>query len=283
MTSASIPPGYRLIKDGKATLAVKDPYAEALLKQGIARPERLLSKLDAHVVCHRGRGAAPAVPLEGLPGQQMIIRKCFRGGMLRFINADIFVGSSRPFRELAVAVRAAGCGIPTAETLAAISLREGGPLCRCYLISKKLSGCADLATHLATERRRSPESFLRAKRTLLCRAAGIIRSMHENGLYHGDLNIKNILVEAEHPDKLYVIDWDKSFFKNRLSRAARSSNVRRFCRSMAKHAAQGLPLNERDRLCFLLAYWQSRTKARRDLLRLRLALALRPWSWKSPA
>jgi hypothetical protein len=278
MNSCSTPQGYRLIQAGAATLVVKEEYADALLQQGIAQPDHLASASNAHV--HRGRGAAPAMPIEGLPGQQMIIRKFLRGGLIRFLNPDLFIGQARPFRELALAAHAAESGIATAEMLAAVSIRVAGPLYRCYLISKEIPGCADLASYLADRHRQSPQEFLRAKRELLRKAAGLIRFMHDKGCYHGDLNLKNILADTARPDKLYVIDWDKSCFKSKFPQSFRSSNARRLCRSMAKFSAQGLPLTERDRLCFLMAYWQDRKMARRDFLRLRFSLLLRPWSWK---
>ena len=82
-------------------------------------------------------------------------------------------------------------------------------------------------------------------------AARAVRVMHDQGFYHGDLNLKNILIDAEQRNTVYIIDWDKSQEQENISPAQRSSNMVRCCRSMVKLREQGLALTERDQLYFL--------------------------------
>ena len=66
------------------------------------------------------------------------------GGLMRFINRDLYLDGERSFRELAITSAAARCGIPTVEVLAAVSIKAAGPLYRCFLFTRELPGCIDL-------------------------------------------------------------------------------------------------------------------------------------------
>ncbi len=103
--------------------------------------------------------------------------------------------------------------------------------------------------------------------------------MHDNGLYHGDLNLKNIIVDSANPKLVYIIDWDKSRCSERLTNSEKRVNVLRFCRSMAKFSKYGLPFTEDDQFFFLEVYWGDRKKAQKDLFRLKLTLAARRSIW----
>jgi tRNA A-37 threonylcarbamoyl transferase component Bud32 len=126
--------------------------------------------------------------------------------------------------------------------------------------------------------------FLQEKRKIIKRVAGLIRLMHDKGFYHGDLNLKNILIDKINPQNVYIIDWDKSRLKPNLNMSDRKANMLRFCRSMAKFKEYGFPITERDQLFFLKNYWQGNKKIqseiRKLLLRLRFSMAIRSPVWK---
>ena len=72
--------------------------------------------------------------------------------------------------------------------------------------------------------------------------ADCIRHMHDSGFYHGDLNLKNILVSRADVRQLFIIDWDKSTHtQGSLGLDARQRNVVRFCRSAEKLRTRGIP------------------------------------------
>jgi tRNA A-37 threonylcarbamoyl transferase component Bud32 len=214
----------------------------------------------------------------------MVIRKYRRGGALRFLLPDVYWGGHRPFRELCVTTEALQHGIPTVAVLAAVTEQVAGPLYRGYLISRELPSSRDLPAVLESLAMSPAQERFTKKRAILAQVAQAIRSMHERGFYHGDLNLKNILLAVHHEDTVYILDWDKSWYKEKLSQAERSRNVLRFCRSMTKLKEKGLPFTERDQLFFLRAYWgddkSMMKRLRRDFVWMKFSLGLRKLRWK---
>jgi len=274
-----VPWGYNLSKHGSSTVVIMKSCEERLLRQGISNPEGLINSFPDEENLHSGRGAVQSIPIEGSQGERMVIRKYLRGGLLRFFNRDVYLGQHRPFRELSIAVDAAENGIPTPDILAAVSIKASGPFYCGYLISKELPSCCDLPSFITRIARDKKETLLEKKRDVIRRTAGLIRSMHDKGFYHGDLNLKNIIVDTVNPQNIYIIDWDKSRYKERLRQSERGANVLRFCRSMAKLSRSGLPLTDNDQLFFLELYWDDKSKARKNFLRLRMSLSVRSIIW----
>ncbi len=270
----SIPAGYKQTRQGAALLFVKEPYEQLLLDMGITDPEHLLRHNSRERETRKGRGMVTAIPIAGSPGEQMLIRKYLRGGLIRHVNRDLHLDGQRPFKELAVTVAAAEAGIPTIDILAAVSIKSFGPFFRGYLISKELPACRDLPTYIETTQPADDE-----RATLMTEVADLIRRMHEKGFFHGDLNLKNILIDVKKPGLLYIIDWDKSVRTSSLGNAERHKNIVRFCRSVIKFIRTGLPLTEKDLHRFLTAYWREQNTASPEtaesLSRLRRALAVR--------
>lgn len=273
-----VPKGYTLVQHGSALLIVKETYKERLLAQGIAEPEKLIQSCRIQEHGRTGRGSMPSIPVEGTPGETMILRSYLRGGVLRLFNRDMYIGYGRPFKELCLTVAAASKGVPTPDILAAVAVKAAGPFYRGYLMSKELSSCRDLPSYLSELA--LGKTFFSDKRKLLKKTAEAICLMHDKGFFHGDLNMKNILADTASPHNLYIIDWDKSRHAERLKLSERRANILRFCRSMAKLARKGVPLTERDQAFFLSVYWHSMKHIRRDLLRLRMSVAVRSFLWK---
>jgi 3-deoxy-D-manno-octulosonic acid kinase len=282
--SAAYPPGFVLISRGRTTIAVREEYRELLLKQGIDSPEKLMDGCVIEDAAHMGRGVTPAIPIQGRDQERMVIRKYRRGGMLRFFIRDVYWGGQRPFRELCVTTAALEKGIPTVSVLAAVTVRVAGPLYRGYFISRELPSSKDLPDVLGALAMSPAQERFTKKRVILAQVARAIRSMHDRGFYHGDLNLKNVLIATHHEDTVYILDWDKSWYKEKPSQAERSRNVLRFCRSMAKLKEKGFPITERDQLFFLRAYWGDdkslMKRLRKDFMRMKLSLGVRKMRWK---
>jgi 3-deoxy-D-manno-octulosonic acid kinase len=264
-------------------VVVREDYKAELLQQGIDNPEKLCALCRDSAARYSGRGATPAIPITGRPPERMIIKNYRRGGLLRFLVRDLYWGDRRPIEELRVGAVALQAGIPTAAVLAAVAFKVAGPFYRGYLITRELAGCKDLPAFLSAARGETSEETFRNKRALLARTAQTVRAMHDCGVYHGDLNLKNILIDAEHQNTVYIIDWDKSRAQENISLLQRSSNMVRCCRSMEKLSRQGLALTERDQLFFLRSYWGTeagiRKRLRKDFIRMRLFLRLRQLRW----
>lgn len=283
-STLTCPEGYTIITDNNKTIIIRNDYKDRLLEQGVQSPDVLIASDRKTPVVYSGRGETPSVPIAGT-NEKMIIRKYRRGGLLRFLTRDLYWGGRRPFNELSVAAMAYNQGIPTADILAAVTIKVAGPLYRGYLISKEIPTCRDLPYYLSHILKKGhADSLFRKKRELLSRVARAIRAMHDKGFYHGDLNLKNVLVDIENPANIYIIDWDKSWSKTQLPKSARRTNVLRFCRSMEKLRRFGLSLTRSDQLFFLTQYWadeQGMKKIlRKDFVRMRISLGVRKPRWK---
>jgi hypothetical protein len=274
-----VPPGYTVINDNASTVAVKKEYEGALMRIGISQPEHLFKKyFSAHGIS-KGRGPVLSVPIEEMPGTRIMIRKYLRGGLVRFVNNNTFIGNQRPFDELYIGTEAYARNIPTAETLAAVSIKKAGPFYNGYLITKELTSCSDLPQYLKELSKCSNIDFSEKKEQVLIKTAETIRSMHDKGFLHADLNMKNILISRATPENIFIIDWDKSVLKNNLTELERSSNIIRFCRSMEKLKQQGIPVTENDQELFLNSYWRNPEKASVDLEKLKQTVKRRRLIW----
>jgi RIO-like serine/threonine protein kinase len=79
-----------------------------------------------------------------------------------------------------------------------------------------------------------------------------VRALHDAGVEHADLNIKNVLVTRA--GKGVVIDLDQGALRDPFSDEARRANLVRLLRSAIKlHVRKGA-LEKRDPLRFLRAY-----------------------------
>jgi len=274
-----VPHGYTLINGKVSTIAVKKEYEGPLMRLGISQPERLLKKHISGSSTSTGRGTVLSVPLEEMPKTRIMIRKYLRGGFVRFLNNNTFFGSQRPFNELYIGAEAYARNIPTAETLAAVSIKKGWPFYNGYLITKELPSCSDLPQYLKELSKSSNADFLEKKEQVLVKTAETVRIMHNKGFLHADLNMKNILINSLTPENIFIIDWDKSVMKNNLTEQERSSNVIRFCRSMEKLKQQGIPVTENEQALFLVSYWANPKKASADFEKLKQTVRRRRLIW----
>ncbi len=211
----------------------------------------------------KGRGKYPYVPLKG--EGKAIIRRVKHGGLWGKVMGDLLLGAGRPLQELLNTTTVLEKGAPTAEILGVRLQRYFNnspgnilPLYRAEVFSKELSGTIDLLQLL--ESPPPATNILRHKREIIRATAAAIRALHETGLYHNDLHLKNILISAERPFKAYVIDLDKSTLYKSLSSDQRVNNLLRLDRSMEKFKATRschALITSRDRLRFLRDYMRA--------------------------
>ena len=174
-----------------------------------------------------GRAKLSVLRMEN--GAGALVRRYRHGGALRYLTGDIFVTwPPRPFKELAITEEARRRGVPTVEILAAGIDRIWGPLYRGWLVTRELEGARDLWAVL--------QEGSCAKAALLRQVARAIHRMHRQGIYHGDLNLKNILIRREGDAlTIYIIDFDKAgFFPGGVPAVKARRNLARLRRSIAK-------------------------------------------------
>jgi 3-deoxy-D-manno-octulosonic acid kinase len=179
---------------------------------------------------YHGRGAIWLSKLAN--GETAVIRPYLHGGALRRLTGDrFFTWPPRPFRELAITEELRRRSLRTLEIYAACVSRPFGPFYRGWLVTRRLPDAEDLWLALQTGLAERLD-FDRVLRIV----AESIAALHRQGVYHADLNLKNILIRAEGTDvTAYVIDFDKSkVFLGKLPALIARKNLDRFERSVRK-------------------------------------------------
>lgn len=244
-----IPPSFSLIQKGSTYILLENGHKEPLLKQGIDNLETFLKKNSQVSDYLIGRAPHPCVPLEG--EKRMVIRQYSHGGLLRAITGKLYFFGARSFRELVLTQEIRSCGIPTIHPIGAIHRRIFYPLYYAYFLSLEVPHAADLIQYLRQFGTRSSGENLFSKRKTVRSAGLLIRQFHQAGFFHGDLQLKNILVAG---DRVLLIDFDRSYHKPKLSTRKRMKNLLRLNRSVEKWRRLGLPITRTDKWRFFLAY-----------------------------
>jgi serine/threonine protein kinase len=254
-----VPQSCSLIKDGRLTLVVKNAFKETLLKQGISQPHTLIAAHHTTDTHYRGRGLLPAILIQETNGKRMVAKQCMRGGLLRFINKDIFWGGKRPFREMIANAHILKKGIKTTEMLAAAHYKVFGPLYRTYLFSLEIPECIDLTTFLNGLAQKPPRQRFEEKAFLFEAVAQAFVTMHRGGIYHRDLHLKNILIRKDHGEgtpTIFIIDFDKAACKDFLTPKEKLKNLLRFNRSIEKYKLQGGGVTRGDQCRLFKEYFK---------------------------
>jgi len=244
-----IPLSFSLIKKGRVLILLKEEYKNVLLKQGIDDLKTFLKKSSQSSYYLKGRTLHPSIPFED--GKRMVLRQYSHGGLLRAITGNLYFVGARSFRELALTEEIRSCGISTISSIGAIHHRIFFPFYQAYFLSLEVPNAIDLLQYFQEMGAQpSHESLLSKRRTL--RSAGLlIRQFHQAGFFHGDLQLKNILIEG---DQVLLIDFDRSYRRLNLSIQEKMKNLLRLNRSAEKWIQQGLSLTRTDRWRFFLAY-----------------------------
>jgi 3-deoxy-D-manno-octulosonic acid kinase len=207
----------------------------------------------------------------------MVVRRYLHGGLFGPLLGGIFAGASRALREARIAEYVRCKGVPTYFPLAAVTVRFLGIFYRAYLISRELLKGKDLLAFLES----NPP--LKLRRKVFERAGRAVRKMHDLGVYHGDLHLKNLFVRtpAEGEAEVYILDWDKSRASGVLSKRRRILNLARLDRSGAKHGRRGVEISALDRLRFLRGYLGGDRDlfSAREFLRRELAWKIHGLAW----
>jgi hypothetical protein len=254
-----VPQSCSLIKDGKLTLVIKNAFKETLLRQGISQPHTLIAAHHTTDKQYKGRGLLPAILIQESNGKRMVAKQCMRGGLLRFINKDIFWGGKRPFREMIANAHILTKGIKTTEMLAAAHYKVLGPLYRTYLFSLEIPECIDLITFFDRLPQKPPQQRFKEKAFLFEAVARAFVTMHRGGIYHRDLHLKNILIQKVHGEdtpEIFIIDFDKAMCKDILTPKEKLKNLLRFNRSIEKYKLGGGRITRGDQCRLFKEYFK---------------------------
>lgn len=168
----------------------------------------------------KGRGITWFVRTEKL---DVALRHYYRGGLFGKLVADLYsftgLKETRAYKEFELLAYLRDQGVPVPRPIAARVIRHSF-LYQADLLSELIPNTKDLVAILV-DNKISDE---------LCREIGrVVRKLHNVGVCHTDLNIHNILIDAE--SKVWLIDFDKcdrrsgdAWKKDNLSRLQRSFN-----------------------------------------------------------
>jgi len=222
----AIPVGYQKLTDSQGNrLAVRADHQQEILFSTCLEIEN-----RGDVAGIFGRGDMHAVKLAD--GTTALFRRYHHGGLFRSLTGEWFYSwPPRPFRELSITEELRRRGFPTVEVLAAFVEKIGGPVYRGWLVSRQLEGAQDLWAGL-----QNGFSECVGIEALLKAVAAVIRRMHREGIYHRDLNLKNILVRSSAVGvESYVIDFDKAILGlGQLPAPLAQKNLGRLLRSIRK-------------------------------------------------
>lgn len=195
-----------------------------------------------------GRGAAYF--LSAAADAVWVLRHYRRGGVLAHFNDDRYAwtgaSASRPARELRLLAALYNRGLPVPRPVAARAVRRRGLTYTADLITEAIPETCPLADHLA-EQTLDGDGWHNL--------GAVIARMHQAGVWHADLNARNILVTPEHA--FHLIDFDRARFRG--DGAWRAANLKRFRRSLDKFAGRWATFH------FTEADWQALLEGYREV------------------
>ena len=272
MKNVELPAYFSTLTRGEITLYIKKEYEQRLSAHDIDMLFNLHKDSDKLKVSYHGRTPCKTLIMESLGNVSFVVRDYCHGGLFGKILRDIFWNSLRPLRELSICEAAGKSGIKTSEVIAIVKNRVLGPIYKCWLVSKEITGAIDLMELLLNAEK---NKLVARKRQIINKTAKAVKEMHGAGIYHADLHLKNILIQsAAGKVDVYIIDLDKSRQYEKISLHQRMRNIMRLDRSVEKMIRNNrvtfdetypFPISGTDKLRFLKEYIKTDNKSEKPL------------------
>jgi 3-deoxy-D-manno-octulosonic acid kinase len=253
-----VPPGYVVHRVAETTLVFDAKLAPDLVGLRLADADarkRLFARAPS-----RGRGAAPSVPVRR--DVSIILRRYQHGGLFGRLTGMLHLGPKRALLELKVTARAEAAGAPVPHVVCLALWPAAGPFWSALIGTREERGATDLLEFL----RRADDA--RARREILREVGAAVRRLHDAGVDHRDLQLRNILVvEDGGPRRIVVIDLDRAVYhpRGRLAARLRAKNLGRLVRSAVKMGLWRDRVGARELAAFSAAYTGKDRKLRREL------------------
>jgi 3-deoxy-D-manno-octulosonic acid kinase len=228
---------------GSGTLLLASSEREPALRVWLERHGSLMAAAEsdpsATPLAGRGRVALVAAP-EPWSDEQWVVRHYHRGGAVARFLGDRFLrrGTPRPFQEFRALETLRARGVPAPDPVGA-TIHRRGLFYRGDLVTRWVPDSVDLATLLFDpETPTVPAAAAEGVEGVAAmRAAGrLVRLLHERGVVHPDLNLKNILLAPDDPEpRALVLDLDRAnLHPDRVPDRQRRRMIARFWRSARK-------------------------------------------------
>jgi len=242
MKKVAIPAYFSTLNKRNVTLYLKKDYENKMSDRDIEGLFNLCNEPPLNLIhsgkgelnnSYKGRTPCKTLSMESLANESFVVREYWHGGMIGKIFRDFFWNGMRPVRELSVCEAASRGGIKTTEIIAIVKDKILGPLYKFRLVTKEITESIDLIELLLHS---GENRILRQKRQIINKLAKAINDMHDMGIYHADLHLKNILVQSDAGGgvHVYIIDLDKSKQYENVSFQRRMKNIMRLDRSLEK-------------------------------------------------
>ena len=239
-------PGFETIQRGSHTVLIRPEWKASLLDDLLGdfdRVEPSRRRLYSH-----GRVAHFSYLPAGAPAR-VFVRHARRGGLIGAVLGGLYTAVERPLQELRAATAARQAGVAVPEPLAVRATRVGGLFHRFTVITREIENAQDLLTFATGTTGR--------KREVLDRVADEMRRLHESGVYHADLTMKNILLSGT---SVYIIDLDKARLVDHRDGRLDMTNLARLNRSVVKLLGTRGAVTRTDKLRFLRRYLGGRER-----------------------
>jgi len=256
-----LPSCFRATSQGRFRVFLRRGLEEALTDL-LAPLETLWQRLERATPVARGRGDVALWPLAGRP-ERAVLRRYAHGGLAAGLLGHLLWGQGRAVRELAMTERAREADVAAPVALAAVVERLFGPVCRAVLVTAEVQAAEDMVHFCRRLADEQPRAAAGAKRRAIIQAARQVRGLHQAGIEHADLHLKNLLVHPG-PDgkvRVAIIDFDGARQRPPETHAFRLRNLMRLARSARKVRAARQLLTVRDRLRFLREYLRGEPEA----------------------
>lgn len=261
--SDRLPDAFEEIHRERTTLLVRRSRRDCLLDWGIFDLDRRMLADDAR---SGGVGRARHVSLAGPAGERLFVREYRHGGLLGGLFGQRFLGAARPRREISISERARAGGVSSPEVVACVGVR-GLLFHRWRMLQVELLDCDDLVVVFLAAGATPDVTQARRLRDIVRSVARQVRLLHDLGVFHADLHVKNIMVRRDGCGEPILVDLDKSTHHGRLGWNRRFANLIRLDRSVEKLNLKGAGISRAMRLRFLRAYLRSRDELDSSLMR----------------
>ena len=185
-------------------------------------------KRDALSGAAEGRGTTVFVQLAG---QEYVLRHYRRGGMIAHLVEDRYLwtglSQTRAWREWHLLAELWKKDLPVPQPVAARVTRDG------------LFYRADILICRIPETQTLADSLMHAAMDAVCwkELGRMLRRFHDQGVFHADLNARNILLDEQ--ENFHLIDFDRGCIRKPQSRW-QQANCLRLRRSLDKFSAQAV-------------------------------------------
>jgi len=208
------------------------PRDRILVRRGYERYAREMGlagqEISAVATVDGGRARHPVIELD--TGEWVVARRYLRGGALRRLNRTRYFRPHRALLELRITTRAAAYEVRVPQVIAAVERPS-----RIGYTATLFTGYLPDTEELATRLFRAGD----AERAETLHATGVqIAKMHEAGIAHPDLNLRNFLVSKDDGGKVWIIDFDRAVLdRGSVSPRRRARDLLRLGRSIRKIGA----------------------------------------------